>query len=646
MEKGNFGYAGKILRIDLGTGVCWNEPTKKYSRKWLGQRGIGQKILYDEVAPWVTPYEPANKLTIETGPLTGTLVPTSTRYSIASKNPFTGGVGTSNSCGFFGPELKFAGYDVIVIEGRANTPCYLWICDDTVELRSASHIWGKTTWVTEDIIRKELGDKGVQISCIGPAGERLVRGACVIANKNRACGKCGMGGIFGSKNLKAIAVRGTGCVKVADPGRFMKVVDIAFETIEKSKVLSRTAKYGTIGIMRSKNECNSMPYRNFQDTYMPTEVIDKIDADIFMDEYKVRDLAGMACPIHCSNFYRVNHGPYAGLATEGFQLNTVADYAAKCGIEYPPAIIKVHALCNQLGVDLDASAGAISWALECYEKGILTDKDTDGLRLEWGDHGVIFELIRKIVYREGFGNVLAEGCKRASQIVGKDSSYYAIHMKGQDLYEEIRSPLGWGLGTCVATRGGGHTTGASAADLTMPLDPKVAELGKKIFGIENIDPISYEDKAKLVVYFEREQELVNSLGVCMFAGTWLDPGSMGIPELAEIYSAATGLETTEIEMIEKADRILNLEKAFNSLHTDFGRKDDFPPERCLREGIKSGPHAGFALSEEEWGKMLDEYYELRGWRQETGFQTRKCLKSLDLEDVANSLEKVGKLENP
>jgi aldehyde:ferredoxin oxidoreductase len=452
-----------------------------------------------------------------------------------------------------------------------------------------------------------------------------------------------MGAIFGSKNLKAVVVRGSGSVKVAYPDRFMKAVNSSLRAIQESNILKGTGKYGTIGVLRIKNECNNMPYKNFQDTYLPKEVLDKIHPDIFIEEYKVRDLSYMACPIHCSKFYRINDGPYAGLGSEGCELNTVADYAVKCGIDYPPAIIKAHALCNQFGIDLDASAGAISWALECYERGILTKKDCDGLRLRWGDPDVIFELLRKIVYREGLGNILAEGCKRASDIIGRDSGFYAIHMKGQDLYEEVRAPLGWGLGTCVATRGGGHTTGASAVDLTMPLIPEIAESGKKVFGINNIDPISYEDKAKLVFYFEREQELVNSLGICMFSGTWLDPTLMGIPQLAEMYSAATGREMTQQKIIETADRILNLEKAFNTLHTNFRREDDFPPERCLKEGIRNGPKAGFSLSEKEWGKMLNEYYRLRGWDLETSFPTRKCLENLDLKDVADDLEKLGRL---
>ncbi|MBA7694613.1 hypothetical protein ES703_103226 [subsurface metagenome] len=253
------------------------------------------------------------------------------------------------------------------------------------------------------------------------------------------------------------------------------------------------------------------------------------------------------------------------------------------------------------------------------------------------------ELVRRIAYREGFGNLLAEGCKKAAEIIGRDTDYYAIHLKGQDLYEEIRAPVGWGLGTCVATRGGGHTTGAPVCEIAMSLDPKISEVCKRVFGIKNAEPQSYEDKPELVLYFEREQELVNSLGLCMFVGTWSDANLMGIPELAEIYSAATGWEITEEELIKIADRILNLEKAFNILHADLGRDDDMPPERCLKEPITDGKYAGFAYSEDKWNTMLNHYYHLHGWDMKTGFPTRKCLKDLGLADVAHDLERAGKL---
>jgi aldehyde:ferredoxin oxidoreductase len=633
-----YSYVGKILGVNLSTGVISTRSSMDYARKWLGQRGIGQRILYEELKPWVTPYEPANVVVVETGPLTGTLAPCSCRYSLASKNPFSGGVGTSNSCGFFGPELKFAGYDHIVIQGRSNKPVYLWIENERVEIRDADFLWGKTTWETEELIREELGDVMVQVSCIGPAGENLARGACVIANRNRAAGKCGLGGILGSKNLKAIAVRGTKSIEVAEPERFMNLVSHAWEKIAKSVVLQRYGKYGTIGGMKAKNEFCSMPYKNFQETCLPEKSMAKLDPEIFYRNYKVKDMAYMACPVHCSKFYRIDDGPYAGLETEGFQLNTMADYAAKCGIDYPAAIIKAHTLCNQLGVDVDAAAGAISWAFECYQRGIITEKDSDGLRLEWGDYNVVMELIRKIAYRDGFGDLLAEGCKKASEILGRESGYFAIHLKGQDLYEEIRAPVGWGLGTCVATRGGGHTTGAPACEITMSMDSKMSEVCKRVFGIKNVNPQSYDDKAELVQYFEREQELVNSLGLCMFIGTWIDANLLGIPELAEIYSAATGWETTEDEIIMIADRILNLEKAFNVLHAGLGRKDDLPPERCLTEPITAGKYDGFVYSEEKWNKMLDHYYRLHGWDPKTGLPSRSLLEGLGLEDVARDLE--------
>ena len=643
MARQVYGYAGKILRVDLSTGVISTQPTLNYAKKWLGQRGIGQRILYEELKPWVTPYEPANKVIVETGPLTGTLAPAATRHSLASKNPFNGGVGTANSCGFFGPELKFAGYDHIIVQGKAHKPVYLWVKDDHVVIRDASCLWGGTTWETEDLIKQELGDDNVQVICIGPAGENLARGACVIANKNRAAAKCGLGAVLGSKNLKAIAVSGTGSIEVAQPERFMDLVEKAWERIASSTILQRHAIYGTIGAMKAKNDFCSMPYKNFQETTIPEESMAKLDAENFISNYKVRDIAYMACPLRCSTFYRVNEGPYAGLATEGFELNTVADFAAKCAIDYPPAIIKVHALCNQLGIDLDASAGAISWAQECYQRGIITEKDTDGLKLEWGDYGVVMELVRKIAYREGFGNLLAEGCKKASEMLGRDSGYYAIHQKGQDLYEEVRAPVGWGFGTCVATRGGGHTTGTPLCEVTMSLDPSTVEVGNKVYGIKNIESQSYKDKPELVLYFERENGLINSLGLCMFVGNCIDATQMGIPELAELYSAATGWETTADELIKIADRILNLEKVFNILHAGLGRQDDMPPERCLREPIKTGKYAGFVYSEEKWNEMLDHYYQLHGWNKKTGVPTRRCLEGLDLEDAADDLEQASKL---
>jgi len=634
-----YAYAGKILRVDLSTGAISSESTIEYAHKWLGGRGINQWILYSELRPWVTPYEPANRLVIGTGPLTGTLAPGANRHNIDSRNVFSWGVGSANSGGHFAAELKFAGYDHIVLQGRARNPVYLWIDDDHVQLREAKRIWGATTWETDDLLKEELDDERIQLICIGPAGENLVRGACIIANKNRAAGKCGLGAIMGSKNLKAIAVRGKGSVEVAQPDRFMRAVDDAWKKLESCPSIQQMSKYGTMGILYHKNEKGGIPRKNFQDNTIPPESLKEIDPDKFQTKYKERDMGYMACPVSCSNFYRIDHGPYAGLATEGVELETVVDFAARLAIDCASVIIKGHALCNQLGLDLDNATGPIAWAFECYQRGILTKKETDGLQLEWGDHGVVFELIRKIAYREGFGNILAEGSKHASEIIGKDSGYYAVHMKGQDLYEEVRLPIGWGLGTCVATRGGGHTTGAPSVEASAE-----SELGEKVYGVKNLaDPTAYEGKPELVVYFERQQAIVNSLILCMFMTNWVSPTLLSLRELAELYSAGTGWETTESEFRRTGERIVNLEKAFNVLHANLGRQDDYPSERFLKEPITSGRFKGFALSRDKYDKMLDRYYELHRWHHETGLQTRKCLEDLDLEDITEDLRRRGKL---
>jgi aldehyde:ferredoxin oxidoreductase len=639
-----YAYTGKILRIDLSTGVIATEPTIKYIKKWLGGRGIGQWIMYKEVKPWITPFEPANRITIETGPFNGTLVPGACRSSLSSKNVFSHGVGVVNVGGHFAPELKFAGYDLVVIQGKSRKPVYLWIDDDCVELRSAEDMWGRTTWETDDFIKTQIGDESVQVISIGPAGENLVKAACVIGNRNRAAARCGLGAIFGSKNLKAVAVRGTGSIEVAQPERFMETVDVVRDKIDRSPFLNKESpirKYGTDGIFIETNEANSIPYKNFQDVYIPPESARKLDPE-FILKYKVRDFACFSCPVSCSQFLRIDKGPYAGLATEGIELEDAMNFGGKLAIDEPQALIKAHSLCNQLGLDQDNATGAISWAFECYQRGILRQKDTDGLKLEWGNYEVVFELLRKMAYREGFGNLLAEGSRHASEIIGKDSGYYAITMKGQELFEETRMPIGWGLGVCLATRAGGHTTATPQYEMSAQV-PEIREIAKRVLKVETFEPTSYKDKPKLVIHTERYQELMHCLGTCITPSSWMDPEIMSLVQIAELYSAATGWETGTGELIAIADRVLNLEKAFNVLHAGLSRRDDYPPDRCLREPIKSGPFKGFALSKEEYDKMLDEYYQLRGWDPSTGLQTRKCLEDVDLEMVADDLQRAGGL---
>jgi aldehyde:ferredoxin oxidoreductase len=302
-------------------------------------------------------------------------------------------------------------------------------------------------------------------------------------------------------------------------------------------------------------------------------------------------------------------------------------------------MFKANAVCNQLGFDIDAAGGAIGWAMECYQRGILTQKDTDGLKLNWGDAGVVLELIRRIAYREGFGDILAEGCARAAELIGRDSGYFAMQIKGQDLYEPCRANLAWCLGTTTSTRGGGHTTGA--------VEPRIGiddEKMRRIFDVKNADNrLEYEGKAKMTVFMEAVHRVANSLGICHFNTIWGNLDLIDLPQMAEMYSAATGWPTSVADLKRIAERQLNLEKAFNLRFTSFDRKDDMPTPRDLAEPIPTGPLAGWKMDVEKYNQMLDEYYDLHGWDKKTSYPTRKALTALNLEYVADDLEKIGKL---
>lgn len=637
------GYAGKVLRVDLSTGSVSCVPTMKYAREWLGGSGIDQWILYNELKPWVTPYAPANRLTFGAGPLVGTMAPGASRVSAGSKNGLTLGVGSSNCDSHFGPELKFAGYDHIVFQGKSRKPVYLWIDNDHVEIRDAVDLWGKTTWETVDAIRQELSDSEIHLLSIGQAGENIVRGACIIQDKGRALGRCGLGGVMGSKNLKAIAVRGSGSIEVADGPRFIKAVDELRQRILSTKAAATRKRLGTLGSLSRKQETCGIPYKNFQYLSLPNELYTELDPEQVRKKYGVRNISYMGCPIGCSHYFWVDHGPHAGLGTEAYQFEVVGSYGGKLAVGDPASLIKINAYCNQLGLDVDSPAGSIAWAMECYQRGILSTEDTDGLKLEWGDVSVILELIRKIAYREGFGSILGEGCAHAAELLGRGSEYYAIHMKGQDLYEVIRSAIGWGLGTCVSTRGGGHTTGAPSLEgATGFEDP---ELAREVYdGVSTAnDPIAYEGKAQLVGYMERLHRINNALGICHFVTASASPKNLSFPEIAELYSAATGWETTESDLRKAATRMLNVEKAFNLIHTNFNREDDYPPPRDFEEPIPTGSMKGWKLERKDWDKLLDEYYELNNWDKKTSFPTRRCLEELGLRQIADDLEKIGKL---
>ena len=638
-----FGYAGKILRINLGSGATTIEPTLNYAKEWLGGPGIAVKMLYDEMRSWVTPYEPANKLILGAGPLVGTTAPGACKSNLSTLGPVTGGWASSCSDSYTGGELKAAGYDSVVIDGKAHSPVYLWIRDDHIELRDASRLWGQTTWQTLDSIRKELDDKTLHVLSIGPAGERLVRGACVIQDRGRAFGRCGIGAVMGSKNLKAIVAKGTGGIRVADPEGFMEVVQKARGMFKKAKTLEKMRKYGTLGGLLRKQESCGLSYKNFQEACLPEDLLETIDPCKTIEKYEVARQSFPGCAVGCGRHLLITEGPYEGLETEACQMEVLNGLQCKLAIREPTFMFKASACCNQLGLDVDAAGGPIGWAMECYQRGLIGEKETDGLPLRWGDAEVVLELIRKISYREGFGDILAEGSAKASDIVGRGSDYYAMHIKGQDLYEPCRGALGWCLGTTTSTRGGGHTTGA-VNDARPGSDEGDVEKAKRVFGVDNpYRPLEYEGRARMVTYVESLHRVNNCLGVCHMNTIHWDIEQIDLPQLAELYSAATGWQTSPEDLKRMATRQLNLEKAFNLRHTPFGRGDDLPTRRDLSEPIPSGRLAGWKMDREKFDQMLDEYYELHGWDKTTSFPTRETLAGLGLDSVADDLERIGKL---
>ena len=637
-----YSYAGSTLRINLSNGEMKKEPTRKYAREWLGSTGIAIKILYDELKSWVTPYDPANKLIFGVGALVGTPAPGACKMSASTLGPRTGGWASGLCDSYVGGELKCAGYDTIVIEGRAHEPVYLWIQDDTIEIREASHLWGQNTWDTLEMVREDLGDPSLHILSIGPAGENIVRGACIIQDKARAFGRCGTGAVMGSKNLKAIVAKGRRAIKVADRDRFMEVARKVREMFKTARGVEEMQKYGTLKLMEKKNQVCGVNYKNFQEVWFPEAMARAIEPKKTIDKYMVARQNFPGCVIGCGRHLYITEGPYAGLVTEANQWEAVPTLQGRFAVEEPTFMFKVNALCNQLGLDIDAAGGAVGWAMECYQRGILNEKGTDGLKLNWGDAGVALELIRKIAYRQGFGDILAEGCAKAADFVGQGSDYYAMHIKGQDLYESCRANLAWCLGTTTSTRGGGHTTGAVE---TLPgVDAKKM---RSIYRVANAEKaVEYEGKARMLAYMEAVSRVANCLGICHFNTIWGNLDLIDLSQMAELYSAATGWQASVKDLKKMAERQLNLEKAFNLRFTNFDRKDDMPTARDLSEPIPTGPMAGWKMDRKKFNRMLDDYYDLHGWNRKTSFPTRKTLVSLNLKYVADDLEKIGKLGKP
>lgn len=622
----------KIAYIDLTDGEYKTAPIPIEMRKlYLGGRGLDMYLLYNHLEAGVDPLGPKNVLTVSAGLLTGTLASASARTHIGAKSPLTGFVGSSNMGGFFSPELRWAGFDHLVIKGKADGPVYLWIHDNEIEIRDASHIWGEDVVETQEIIRDELGDPEIKVLCIGIAGENLVRFANVMTGVKNAAGRTGMGAVMGSKNLKAIAVRGTQDLEIRFPEKAMEYNQGLVEHISSSKFGQIMQKWGTMYIYGVTNTSGLVRVRNFQ---LNQQVDGNIECE-HIEKHALGTEGCYGCVLHCRHKYLIREGPHAGAYSEGPEYTSQGAFGMEVDCNNFETILAGNHLVNKYGMDTLETGSMIAWAMELYELGILTDKDTDGLKLEWGNDEAVLEMIARIAKREGIGDILAEGPIRAAERIGKDSIKYCIQVKGMsNLHSDERATPSLALGIATASRGSDHLRSRPANDLLHLPETFLRKIygGPKPYdGPLSSDYTSYEGKPRMVLWQEMMYEAIDCSGICKFHSIFLSPNLIGFEELSKLIYLNTGLQFTPEEIWDIADRAYTVERLFN-IREGLTRDDDWLVDRYFDEPTPLGlPIArGKSIDREKFKQMIDEYYELHGW-DENGVPRPDTLQKLGLD---------------
>ncbi len=595
--------AFQLLRVNLSTRTAQNEPVDERDvERYLGGRGLGAAYLFRELAPGTDPLGPENKLIFSAGPLTGTNLPGASKHAVQTKSPLTGIYLVSISSRHFGPELRRCGYDLLIVEGRADEPTYLFISDERVEFRKASHLWGLTTDHTEALVQQEAGSQS-KVASIGPAGENLVPYACII-NQNRAAGRGGAGAVMGSKNLKAIAVRGSHPVQVADPAAYKALVKRAAAEIQGDPKTAGFKQVGTVSNVEGMNALGILPFRNWQETHSP--IADMISSAVMRDKHLLKSTNCHPCLAWCTKLCAVKEGPYAGALSEGPEYETLYAFGACCGLDDFGAIVHLDSFCDRYGLDTMSTGVTIGFAMECFERGLIGPADTGGVQLRFGDHRVVSELVHDIVYRRGFGADLAKGSRRLAEQIGQNSEQFAMHVKGLELggYDP-RGVKGQALVYACGPRGGCH----HASGFTVPIE------------IAKFDRFSTQGKGELAKKGREDRVLIDSAILCAF-------NRVPRPTLADLISAATGLSFSLEQLTQLGERVSNVERSFN-VRVGVGRADDTLPRRLLVE-----PVGGQVV---ELDPLLDDFYSACGWHQTTGAPTSAKLRELGLDDVASQL---------
>ena len=600
------GYIGKILRVDLTERrISTEKLDAEIAKKFIGGKGLGAKILYDSLKLGTDPLSPENILIFASGPLTATLAPTSARWAVVTKSPLTNIFLDCQVGGYFGAAMKLAGFDCIIMEGKADSPVYLWVHDGNAEILNAGDLWGKGCFETENTLKKRLGESA-HVASIGPAGENLVRYACISVDKYRQAGRGGAGAVMGSKNLKAVAVRSASYkIEYADPEGFREAAKKALKVIRENSFIPLRRKYGTPIWVAPVNKAALLPTRNFR-----TGVFEKaknISGETMRDKIVVKDGTCYNCIIQCWKYTHVESGKYKVDELAGPEYESIALLGSDCGVGSIEAVAHASMLCDDLGLDTISTGNSIAFAMECYERGLLTADDTDGLELKFGNADAEIEMVKKIAYRKGLGNLLAEGVRRASKKIGDGSERFAMHVKGLEIpgYDP-RGAFGMALAYATSDRGACHQRAWTVrAEIEGKLEPRFSTKGRARFVKETQD----------------ERAMCFSLVLCDFA-------PLEVKHFVELLNKATGFNFTVEDYLKTGERIWNLTRLFN-VREGITRKDDTLPPRFMEEPLPEGVTKGQVVTKEMLDEMLDEYYALRGW-DKNGVPTEEKLKELGL----------------
>jgi aldehyde:ferredoxin oxidoreductase len=613
----SFGHSKQILRVNLGNQeIKREENSDSFYRKYFGGRGLISYYLLRELEPCIDPFSEKNKLIFACGPVTGAPISGAGRHSVGSKSPLTGGYGEAEAGGFWGTELKRAGYDAIIIEGRSKKPVYLWINDEEVEIRSASSIWGKQVLQTNNLIKDETNSEQARIASIGPGGEKLVRFASIIHDLKHVSGRCGIGAVMGSKNLKAVAVKGSGKTNVARPKKLAVLAKWMAKNVDR--LVHGLHNYGTGALMDAYEALGALPVNNFREGIFPQA--DLISAQTIKKTISVGMGSCFACVVRCKKIVKVDEEPYkVDPIYGGPEYETLGALGSNCGIYDLRAISKANELCQRYSLDTISIGVTISFAMECFENGLITSSQIDGLNLSFGNKESMLKVIELIGKREGIGDILAEGSKRAAKKLGLKTEKYLVHVKGQEVpMHDPRYRRGQGLGYAVSPTGADHMHNVYDNMYTQSIPHEIEGLGI-------VDPVPLEDmgpkKVRLYHYVTTWDSLDNSLCLCMFT-PWT------VKQKVAIVNYVTGWNTSAFELMKVSERATNLARIFN-VREGFTRKDDTLPVRLMEPKI-NGPLTNSSISVNDLEHAKDIYYKMVGW-DSNGVPTIEKLRELGID---------------